>query len=62
MTKGTDKDVLPPEDTSSFMVNSIERCSMTESSPEGGLPKEGVSQDKADLAKWSLLVETRSLS
>ena len=36
MTRGTNKDVLPPEDTSSFMVNSIERCSMTESSPEGG--------------------------
>ena len=58
MTRGANKDVLPPEDTSSFMVNSIERCSMTESSPEGG----GVGWGKADLAKGSLLVETRSLS
>ena len=40
MTRGMNKDVLPPEDTSLFMVYSIERCSMTESSPEGGLPKE----------------------
>ena len=51
MTRGTNKDVLPPEDTGSFMVNSIERCSMTESSPEGG----GVSWGKADLAQGSLL-------
>ena len=32
----TNKDVLPPDDTNSFMVSSIEICIMKDNSPEGG--------------------------
>ena len=36
MIREMNKDVLPPRDTSPFVVISIERCSMTGRSPKGG--------------------------
>ena len=32
----TNKDVIPPDDTNSFMVSSIEICNTKGNSPEGG--------------------------
>ena len=50
MIREMNKDVLPPRDTSPFVVISIERCSMTGRSPKGG--KE---LGQADLAQGSTL-------
>ena len=50
MIKEMNKDVLPPRDTSPFVVISIERCSMTVRSPKGG-----DELGQADLAQGSTL-------
>ena len=50
MIREMNKDVLPPRDTSPFVVISIERCSMTGRSPKGGDELE-----QADLAQGSIL-------
>ena len=50
MIRGMNKDVLPPRDTSPFVVISIERCSMTGRSPKGG-----DELGQADLAQGSTL-------
>ena len=50
MIRGMNKDVLPPRDTSPFVVISIERCSMTGRSPKGGNEL-----GQADLAQGSIL-------
>ena len=50
MIREMTKDVLPPRDTSPFVVISIERCSMTGRSPKGG-----DELGQADLAQGSTL-------
>ena len=50
MIREMNKDVLPPRDTSPFVVISIERCSMTGRSPKGGNEL-----GQADLAQGSTL-------